>query len=218
VRRDLISTTTGMLALTLLLGILFPLAITGISQVAFPGNANGQQIFRGGKLVGSAIIGQSFQMPVTRHGKVVLDKTGNPVTVPDPRYFQTRPSGTVPADNAAGSAFANYGPNSLVTKQALTANVTAYLALERQYDPGLTVGALPVDAIDTSASGIDPDISPANADIQAHRVAAVRHLSLARVHALIGAATHGRGLGFSGESGVNVLALNLALDRISGGR
>jgi K+-transporting ATPase ATPase C chain len=218
VKRDLISTATGMLALTLLLGILFPLAITGISQVAFPGNANGQQIERGGRLVGSAIIGQSFRTPVTRHGKVVLDKTGNPVTVPDPRYFQTRPSGTVPADNAAGSAFANLGPNSLVTKQALAASVTAYLALERPYDPGLTVAALPVDAIDTSASGVDPDISPANAGIQAHRVAAARHLSLTRVHALIGAATHGRGLGFSGESGVNVLALNLALDRLSGGR
>ena len=216
-KRDLISTATGMLVLTLLLGILFPLAITGISQVAFPGNANGQQVFRGGKLIGSKLIGQAFATPVTKHGTVVLDKTGNPVTVPDPRYFQSRPSGTVPADNAAGSAFANYGPNSLVTKQALAANVSAYLALERPYDPGLTVAALPVDAVTTSASGVDPHISPANADIQAHRVAAVRHLSLARVHRLIEAATQGRGLGFLGESGVNVLGLNLALDRLSKG-
>ncbi|MDQ2897083.1 MAG: potassium-transporting ATPase subunit C [Actinomycetota bacterium] len=217
-KRDLISTATGLLALTLLLGILFPLAITGVSQLAFPGNANGQQIVRGGQLVGSKIIGQSFQQPVVRNGKVQLDKNGNPVTVPDTRYFQTRPSGTVPADNAAGSSFANYGPNSVVTEQALAANVKSYLALERPYDPRLTVAVLPVDAIDTSASGIDPDISPANATIQAHRIAAVRHLSLARVHTLINAATHGRGLGFSGESGVNVLELNLALDRLSGGR
>lgn len=216
-KRDLISTVTGMLALTLLLGILFPLVITGVSQLGFPGNANGQQLHRGGTLVGSAIIGQSFGKPVTKNGKVVLDKTGNPVTVPDPRYFQTRPSGTVPADDAAGSAFANYGPNSVVTRQALAANVTAYLALERPYDPGLTVTRIPVDAVDTSASGIDPDISPANANIQADRVASVRHLSLARVHTLIDAATHGRGLGFSGESGVGVLALNLSLDRLSGG-
>ena len=147
----------------------------------------------------------------------MLDKNGNPVTVPDPRYFQSRPSGTVPADNAAGSSFANYGPNSLITTAALRANIKAYLALERPYDPGLTVAELPVDGIDTSASGIDPDISPANAAIQAHRIAAVRHLSLARVHRLIDATSHGRGLGFSGEPGVDVLELNLALDRLSGG-
>ena len=149
-------------------------------------------------------------------GKVKLDSNGNPVTKPDPKYFQSRPSGTVPPYNAAASTFANLGPNSVLTKQAIVANVKAYLALEKPYDPGLTVAKVPVDAADTSASGIDPDISPANADIQAHRIAAVRHLPMSQVMSLISTYTHGRGLGFSGEPGVNVLQLNLALDRLQG--
>jgi potassium-transporting ATPase KdpC subunit len=218
-KRDLITTAIGILVLTLVLGVLYPLAITGVGQVAFPGNANGQQIRVAGKLVGSKIIGQSFADVVKgKNGKVKLDASGNPVTTPDPRYFQSRPSGTVPADNPAGSSFANYGPNSLLTEQTLAANISAYLALERPYDPGLTVAKIPVDAVNTSASGIDPDISPANAAIQAHRIAAVRHLTLSRVMALVATYTHGRGLGFSGQPGVNVLGLNLALDRLTGGR
>ncbi len=217
-RKDFITATIGMLVLTLLCGILYPLAVTGISQVAFPGNANGQQVLVHGKLVGSKLMGQSFADPVVKSGKVQLDKNHNPVTVPDPRYFQTRPSGTTPADNAAGTAFANYGPNGIVTEQVIGANISAYLALERPYDPGLTKAKVPVDAADTSASGIDPDISVANAHIQAHRIAAVRHLMLTQVDRMISTYTGGRGLGFSGEPGVNVLELNLALDRVSGGR
>jgi K+-transporting ATPase ATPase C chain len=215
-KRDIITSAIGILSLTLILGILFPLAITGISQVAFPGNANGQQLYRHGKIVGAKLIGQAFTVPVTKNGKPVLDKNGNPVTPPDPRYFQSRPSATVPADNAGGSTFSNLGPNSIATEQALAANLTAYLKLEQRYDPGLTAARVPVDAVDTSASGIDPDISPANAAIQAHRVAAVRRLALPRVDALIASDTHGRGLGFSGEPGVNVLELNLALDHLGG--
>jgi potassium-transporting ATPase KdpC subunit len=217
-KKDLITSAIGILVLTLLLGIAYPLVITGVSQVAFPGNANGQQIHIGGKLVGSKIIGQQFADPVVKNGKVQLDKNGNPVTNPDIHYFQTRPSGTVPADNAAATAFANYGPNDKATEQAIAANIQAYLALEKPYDPGLTAARVPVDAADTSASGIDPEISIANADIQAHRIAAVRHLSLTRVHQLISQYTAGRGLGFSGEPGVNVLELNLALNRVTGGR
>ena len=217
-KRDLISSAIGIVVLTLVLGILYPLVITGVGQVAFPGNANGQQIKLGGKLVGSKIIGQQFTDQVLKHGKPVLDKNGNPVTTPDPRYFQSRPSATVPAYNAAGTAFSNAGPNNLATEQAITANLQAYIALEKPYDPGLTKAQVPVDAVNTSGSGIDPDISPANADIQAHRIAAVRKLSLARVISLISTYTHGRGLGFSGEPGVNALQLNLALDRITGGR
>jgi K+-transporting ATPase ATPase C chain len=217
-RREISSAGLGLLILTLLLGLAFPLLMTGISQVAFPGNANGQQVFVHGRLVGSKIIGQSFADPVFKHGKPVLDKNGNPVTTPDRRYFQTRPSATLPADNAAATAFSNLGPNSVATGQLLATNLNSYLALERPYDPGLTAARVPVDAVDTSASGIDPDISPANADIQAHRVAAVRHLSLSRVIELIDAHTHGRGLGFSGESGVNVLELNLALNQIGARR
>ncbi|MEO6857750.1 MAG: potassium-transporting ATPase subunit C [Solirubrobacteraceae bacterium] len=215
-RRDITTSIIGILALTLLLGILYPLTITGISQVAFPGNANGQQLYQQGKLVGSKIIGQAFADPAIKNGKTVLDKNGNPVTTPDPRYFQTRPSATVPADNAAGSAFSNLGPNSIATKLALAANLTAYLQLEKPYDPGLTAAKVPVDAVDTSGSGVDPDISPANAAIQAHRVAAVRKLALSEVQHLISTYTHGRGLGFSGEPGVNVLELNVALNRLGG--
>jgi K+-transporting ATPase ATPase C chain len=216
-RRDAITAVLSILVLTALLGILYPLFITGVSQVAFPGNANGQKIYVGGKLVGSKIIGQQFATPEVKNGKTVLDKNGNPVTTPDPRYFQSRPSATVPPYNAAATTFSNLGPNNVATKQELDANIKAYLALEKPYDPGLTTAKIPVDAANSSASGIDPDISPANADIQAHRVAAVRHLPLATVMSLISTYTHGRGLGFSGEPGVNVLQLNLALDRLHGG-
>ena len=213
-KKNLITSVISMLVLTALLGVLYPLLITGLGQVAFPGNANGQQVFRGGKLIGSKIIGQQFTDVVyKKDGKPELDAKGNPVTVPDKRYFQTRPSGTVPADNAAASTFANLGPNDLATKQAIQTNAKAYIALEGPYNPGLTIARIPVDAVNTSASGIDPHISPANADIQAHRVAAVRHLPLDRVMSLISKYTAGRGLGFSGEPAVNVLELNLALDR-----
>jgi K+-transporting ATPase ATPase C chain len=217
-KKDILTSAIGILALTLLLGILYPLVITGVSQVAFPGNANGQQVHVGGKLVASKIIGQSFADPVInpKTGKVKLDANGNPVTTPDPKYFQTRPSATVPADNAAATAFSNLGPNGINTKEAIQANIKAYLALEKPYNPGLTAAKIPVDAADTSASGIDPDISVANADIQARRVAAVRHLPLTQVNRLVSTYTAGRGLGFSGEPAVNVVELNLALNRLGG--
>jgi K+-transporting ATPase ATPase C chain len=213
-KRDLVTSAIGMLVLTLFLGILYPLVITGVSQVAFPGNANGQQVHIGGHLVASKIIGQVFGDPVTKNGKPVLDKNGNPVTNPDPHFFQTRPSGTTPADNPAATTFANYGPNDKVTEQAIASNLQAYLSLERPYDPGLTVAKVPVDAVNTSASGVDPDISEANAAIQAHRVAAVDHLPLSRVRVLVSQNTSGRGLGFSGEPAVNVVELNLSLYRL----
>jgi K+-transporting ATPase ATPase C chain len=216
-RKDIITAGIAIIVMTLLFGIAYPLVVTGISQVAFPGNANGQQVYVHGKLVGSKIIGQAFADQVVKNGKPQVDENGNPVTTPDPRYFQTRPSATVPADNAAGSAFSNAGPNNIATEQAFASNIQAYLALEKPYDPGLARATIPVDAVNTSASGVDPDISPANAAIQAHRIAAVRRLPLTRVTSLISTYTHGRGLGFSGEPGVNVLELNLALDRLTGG-
>lgn len=215
-RKDIVTSAIGTVVLTLLVGIVYPLLVTGVSQVAFPGNANGQKINSGGKLVGSKIIGQQFTDQVVKNGKAQVDKNGNRVTMPDPRYFQSRPSATVPPYNAAATAFSNAGPNNVATEQAIAANMNGYLSLEKPYDPGLTKADIPVDAANTSASGIDPDISVANADIQVHRVAAVRHLTLSQVMSLVSKYTHGRGLGFSGETGVNVLQLNLALDRLRG--
>lgn len=192
-RQDLVTAAIAMLAFTLLLGIVYPLAIEGVSQVAFPGNANGQRIYRDGKLVGSKLIGQAFESA---------------------RYFQTRPSATEGGpDNAAASTFSNLGPNSKLTKEADEERIREYLTSNRPYDRGLTVAKIPVDAVSTSASGLDPQISEANAHIQAHRISTLRHMSLALVDSLIAKYTSARGLGFSGEPGVNVLQLNLALDR-----
>ncbi len=217
-RRDLVSAVLSMLILTILLGLGYPLLVTGVGQALFTGKANGSLVRVHGKIVGSALIGQQFYEPV-------LDKNGKPKTVkgvavtqPDPRYFQTRPSATVPADNAAGTAFSNLGPNSVATKKAIEANISSYLALEKPYDHALTVATIPVDAVNSSASGVDPGISVANARIQAHRVAAVRHLTLRTVDALVARYTSGRSLGFLGEPAVNVLELNLALNRLTGKR
>jgi K+-transporting ATPase ATPase C chain len=223
-KRDIVTSIIGIIVFTVLLGIVYPLAITGISQVAFPGDANGQQIHLNGKLVGSKLIGQNFGTPVLEKNGKVKEVKGAVVTEPDPRYFQSRPSATEGgADNAAASTFSNHGPNSVKTKESDEENIKAYLELNKnpasksEYDPGLTVGKIPVDAVNSSASGLDPEISKANAWIQAHRIAAVRHLSLATVDGLIAKYTSGRGLGFSGEEGVNVLELNLALDRLKEG-
>jgi K+-transporting ATPase ATPase C chain len=144
-------------------------------------------------------------------------QNGNPVTAADPRYFQTRPSATVPSDNAAATTFSNLGPNSTATLTEISSNIQAYISLNGKYYPGgLTAAKVPVDAANSSASGIDPDISVRNADIQAYRVAAVRRMPLGEVMQMVSKYTGGRGLGFSGEPGVNVLELNLALDRTTG--
>ena len=223
-KRDLITSAIGIVVLTLLLGIVYPLVVTGVSQVAFPGNANGQKIYVHGKLVGSKLVGQTFETQPSKNGKPETTKTGGPVLIADPSYFQTRPSATGEPyvsggtpDNAAGTTFSNLGPNSKATEQIIAANIQAYISLNGRYYPGgLTAAKVPVDAVNSSASGIDPDISVANANIQAYRVAAARHMPMSRVRTLISKYTGGRGLGFSGEPGVNVLELNLALDHATG--
>jgi K+-transporting ATPase ATPase C chain len=159
-----------------------------------------------GRVVGSSLVAKAF---VIDTGK--KDADGNAITRPDPKYFQPRPSQT--DYSATGTFFSNRGPNSAVGRFFYRDALASYLALERPYDRGLTAAAVPVDAVTTSASGVDPHISKANALIQARRVAAVRHLPLARVDALVKANTDGRFLGVVGEPGVNVLELNLALDK-----
>jgi potassium-transporting ATPase KdpC subunit len=213
-RRDVLTSVIAVVVLTGLLGLVYPLVITGVSQVAFPGNANGQKVYVKGDLVGSKIIGQAFVKPVLDKNGKPKEEEGEVVTEPDPIYFQSRPSATEGgAYNGAASTFSNRGPNDKATEQADAENLKAYLALEKPYDQGLTTATIPVDAVNTSASNLDPEISPANARIQAHRVAAKRQLSLNVVDGLIAKYTDARGLGFSGEPGVNVLELNLALDR-----
>jgi K+-transporting ATPase ATPase C chain len=204
--QELSTAALAMLVLTLVLGLAYPLVVTGIAQVAFHGRANGEQIKVNGKVVGSKLIAQPF---VIDTGK--KDSGGNEITRPDPRYFQPRPSAD--AYNPAATFFGNHGPNQASTMFLTRAQLRGYLALEKPYDRGLTAAQVPVDAATQSASGVDPEISPANARIQAHRVAAVRHLPLSTVDHLVSKYTAGRFLGLLGERGVNVLELNLVLDK-----
>src|ERR1035437_5044794 len=159
-KRDIVTSAIAIIVFTILLGLVYPLVITGVSQVAFPGNANGQKVYVGGKLVGSKIIGQNFGTPVLEKNGKPKEVKGAVVTEADPRYFQGRPSATEGgADNAAASTFSNHGPNSVKTKEADEENIKAYLEMEKPYDPSLTSAQIPVDAVNTSASNLDPEIS-----------------------------------------------------------
>jgi K+-transporting ATPase ATPase C chain len=212
-RRDLVTSLIAVVALTIVFGLVYPLFVTGAAQLAFHGRANGSRITRKGHVVGSRLIGQDFRVQATgASGKPLTDKDGNPVMKPVLRYFQERPS-TATSYAADATAFTNLGPNSKDARDTFKSNLAAYLQLERPYDPSLTAARVPVDAVTSSASGVDPDISQANARIQARRIAVVRHLPLALVNRLIANHTDGRFLGLLGEPGVNVLELNLALDR-----
>ena len=214
-RRDLTSSLLAIVAITAVFGLGYPLLVTGVSQVAFHGRANGSKVERNGTLVGSRLLAQDFRKPILNaNGKPKVDKDGNPILTPDTRYFQPRPS-TATSYDAAATAFTNLAPNSEDARDTFKANLQGYLTLERPYDPALTAARVPVDAVTSSASGVDPQISKANAATQAHRIAAVRHLQLARVQQLIADHTDGRFLGVLGEPGVNVLELNLALDRLA---
>src|SRR6266536_6708406 len=173
--KELSTAAIAILVLTVMLGIAYPLVMTGISQVAFHDKADGSQIKVGGKVVGSRLIAKAF---VIDTGK--KDSDGNPITRPDPRYFQPRPSQT--DYSATASAFSNRGPNQITARFFYRDQLNAYLALEGRFNPGLTKAKVPVDAVTTSASGVDPQISQANARIQAHRIASVRRLPLSRVN------------------------------------
>jgi potassium-transporting ATPase KdpC subunit len=191
--RATVSSVIAIVVITAVFGLGYPLVMTGFAQVAFPSQANGSLIKVDGKVVGSKLAAQGF--------------TGK-------QYFHERPSATSPAYNAGATTFANLGPTNQQLAKNVQASIQAILKLEGPYNPGLTVHDIPVDAVTTSGSGIDPDISPAYAQLQARRIAAVRHLPLSTVEQLISKYTTGRSWGFFGEPGVNVLELNLALDRM----
>jgi K+-transporting ATPase ATPase C chain len=185
-RKDLIPSAIAVVAFTLVCGLAYPLLVTGLGQAIFPAKADGSLVKRDGKVVGSRLIGQDFRR--------------------EPRYFQSRPSAT--KYNAAATAFNNLGPNQKDLADLLKANADEYL----RQNHGTRRQDIPPDAVTTSASGIDPHISKANARIQARRVARARQMDRGRVLRLIDQNTDGRFL-FFGEPGVNVLELNLALDK-----
>ncbi len=200
-RRAVQTSVIAVVFMTVVFGLAYPLAVTGIAQLVFKDKASGSRIEANGKLVGSRLIAQSFSRPTKgEHGRR-----------PDRAYFQPRPSQT--GYDPSVTFFSNLGPNSVDERNVVRDNLAAYLNLERRYDKGLTAADVPIDAVTQSASGVDPDISPANARIQAHRIAAVRRLPLSEVLGLIDDNTDGRFLGLFGEPGVNVLELNLALDK-----
>jgi K+-transporting ATPase ATPase C chain len=194
-RRTITGSVVAVVLMTVFFGLLYPVVMTGFAAVAFPHQAEGSLIVENGKVVGSTLAAQGFTSP---------------------RYFHERPSATTPAYNAAGTTFSNLGPTNPALAKLVSQNAGAVLKLEGPYNPGLTIHQVPVDAVVPSASGIDPEISLAYAQLQSRRVAAVRHLPLASVQKLIEENTEGRWLGLFGEPGVNVLDLNLALDRLGG--
>jgi K+-transporting ATPase ATPase C chain len=175
--------------MTLLLGIVYPFAITGVASLAFPRQSAGSLIYQDGQLRGSSLIGQGFS---------------------DPKYFWGRPSATTPQPyNGLGSTASNLGPLNPALIDAVNANIKALHAA----DPD-NHAPIPVELVTASASGLDPDVSLAGAEFQAARVARARHLELARIEALIQAHVRERLFGIIGERRINVLELNLALDRL----
>jgi K+-transporting ATPase ATPase C chain len=186
-KKNLLISIWMTLATTVLLGIIYPLAVTGLAQMLFPRQANGELIQASGKLQGSALIGQRFTAP---------------------GYFHSRPSAAGAAGYDAGNSS---GSNLAPTNKALLDRVSAGVATARAENPN---AAIPVDLVTTSGSGLDPDISPAAAEFQIARVARERGLSESNVRAIVTKHTLGRQFGFLGEPRVNVLELNLDLDAV----
>ena len=184
ITKNLLIAVLMTIVTTLLLGVVYPLAVTGVAQVLFRDKANGQLIERNGKVVGSRIIGQAFSSP---------------------GYFRSRPSAAGTGYDAANSAGTNLGP----TNKKLIDSVKAAVDAAKPENPGMPV---PIDLVTTSASGLDPHISPANAAFQTRRVARERGVAEDVVQRLVAEHTEGRQFGFLGEAVVNVLELNLALD------
>jgi K+-transporting ATPase ATPase C chain len=188
-----------LLVFTVVTGIVYPIFMWGIAQAAFSNQANGSQVSFHGRVVGSSLLCQEF-----------VDAKGNPL----PQYFQPRPSDAVVSGekNDYGcdplySAASNLGPNNPTLVQQITQRQQQIVKFDH-----VKISQIPADAVTTSGSGLDPDISPQNADIQVDRVAAARHVSPAAIMALVKQYTQGRTLGFLGQPRVDVLNLNIALD------
>src|SRR5580692_1686197 len=197
--RQHIAALRGLLVFTVICGIIYPLVVFGISQIAFNHQANGSLVSYKGRVVGSSLLCQEF-----------TDAKGNPL----PQYFQPRPSDAIlsGAKDDYGcdprySSASNLSPDNPVQVQLVKQRQKQIAAFDH-----VKISQIPPDAVQASASGLDPDISPANAAIQVNRVAAARHISPAAVRALVAKYTSGRQLGFLGEPVVNVLLLNIALD------
>jgi len=187
--RTAVRALLATVVLVVLTGVIYPVVMTGIAQVAFRSDADGSLVQHDGAMVGSSRIGQAW--------------TGK-------QWFYGRPSAI--DDDASTSSGTNLGPTSKPLSQDIAKQIQAILTIEKPYDPSLTAAGIPVDLLTSSASGLDPDISVAAAQLQAPRIAAVRHLTLQQVQQLIADHTTGKTLGFLGEQHVNVLELNLALD------
>ena len=189
--RALIISIKMVIVLTVLTGLIYPLTVTGLAMVIFPHQAQGSLVTRDGKVVGSELIGQTFAAPNYFHGR--------PSAAGDKGY------------DASSSGGSNLGP----TNKTLISAVQQRVKDTVEANPGTSAGQVPIDLVTTSGSGLDPEISPAAADFQVPRVAKARGIGEEEVRLLISQNTRGRYLGLLGESGVNVLMLNLALDRLS---
>jgi potassium-transporting ATPase KdpC subunit len=201
--RQHIAALRMLLAFTVLLGIAYPVVLWGVNQGLFKNQADGSTVSFNGKVVGSSLLCQEF-----------VDGKGNPL----PQYFQPRPSNAADSSDpndfgcdAGFSGAANLGPNN----PDLVKDIKMLRQQISKFDH-VPVSEIPPDAVTTSGSGLDPDISPANAHIQLDRVAAARHLSVATVQSLVDKNTKERDIEFLGEPGVNVLTLNIALDKLTG--
>ncbi|MGD0245696.1 MAG: potassium-transporting ATPase subunit KdpC [Streptosporangiaceae bacterium] len=201
--RQHIAAFRALLVFTVICGFVYPLGVLGVSQVAFHKQANGSLVSYNGHVVGSSLLCQEF-----------VDAKGNPL----PQYFQPRPSAAIPSPapkddygcDPTYSSASNLGPTNPTEVQLIQQRQKAIAAFDH-----VSVSQIPADAVTASGSGLDPDISPANAAIQVDRVAAARHLPVSEVRALVAENTQGRTLGFLGEPTVNVLELNIALDQLS---
>jgi potassium-transporting ATPase KdpC subunit len=184
------------LVLAVLTGLMYPLVMTGFAQVAFHDKANGSLVHADGRVVGSSLIGQAWS---------------------GPQWFYGRPSAISSPYDASTSSGSNLGPLSKALADAIDQRVAAIIKVEGAYHPGLRASDIPVDLLTASASGLDPDITPAAAMFEASRIAAVRRIPLARVRALIREHMESRTLGLLGEPRVNVLELNLSLQQLASG-